>query len=475
MNHRLVLTLIVTLALNPMISQANATVPITEAVMAEGECSQGIELLDAQLILDVDPDKGRLKGRYTAVLKNPFAKPLAQACFVLNPGLKIDRIEIKGLKSLLKEPTQGASPLAYRLIPQQPFASDSSQQLSLQFSGPIIAQPKFGRILPDDVFLSSQSFFYPRFDRAQNRYCPLNLQIKVPQGYLPVPSGAKQFPVLSGDTYHASIETACGFRNEQGFDLASARYAVNETGPLRIYHRLGKQVSKAELVTMSAEFKDMFKALGDQFGPHTATHFNLVETNREDLGGMGKVNTVFLSDKYFGQAEKVAPAQYSFFKQQFGDPDRITKEFAFYRRTVLAHECAHLFINHFYDYDKPWFAEGLPEFTSLEALLATGHKSDVERKLAEYHQIWRQVPTRPLPAINQASLDSQLGYRVNYYGTPLALWVLRQNRRDTFNALWKAWLSDRNKALTYAYFKASFNLSPTESAYFEKAFEPKAF
>jgi len=474
MFHRFITTLgvsLLTLPQTPAIAQM--PIPIQEQSLAEGECSQGIELNQARLLLELDPQNGKLQGRYTATLQNPFSQPLAQACFVLNPGLKVERIEMSGLNSILKEPIDGDNPLAYRLIPQQPIAPGASQQLSMNFSGQIQSQAKFGRIQPDDVFLTAQSFYYPRFERAHRRYCPLDVHVKLPQGYLPVLSGTLQTPILSGETHQSNLETVCGFKNEHGFDLAAARYAVGGSGNIRVYHRPGKQMPAAELKTIAQELSETLAALKTQFGPHTASSFSLVETNREDLGGMGKANTVFLSDKYFGRPETAAPQQYVHFKQKFKDEAQVAEELAFYRRTVIAHEAAHLFVNHFYDYDKPWFAEGLPEFASLGVLETLGRKAYLERKLVDYRRLWQQIPNRPLPALNQAGLNSQLGYLANYQGTPLALWGLWQARGEGFWPSWKAWLAQRDRPLNYAGFKAHFKLNEAESARFEKGFEPE--
>jgi len=474
MLERFILSLVVLLLSMPLAPAfAQTPVPIQEQPLAEAECSQGLDLNQAQLVLSLDPESGKLQGRYTATLQNPANKPVAQACFALNPGLQIDSLELPGLRQILKEPADGNNPLAYRLIPHQPMAPGASQHLNLSFSGQIQSQAKFGRIQPDDVFLTAQSFYYPRFERAQRRDCQLDVQVRLPQGYLPVLSGTQAASVLSNGAHQAQLQTVCGFKNEQGFDLAAARYAVSESGNIRVYHRPAKQMSAAQLQTITQELSSALTALSSQFGQHTSGSFSLVETTREDLGGMGKANTVFLSDKYFGQPETVAPNQYDYFKQQLQDEARVTEEFSFYRRTVIAHEAAHLFVNYFYDYNLPWFAEGLPEFASLGALNTLGHKADLNRKLAEYRRIWQQIPNRPLPALNQASLGSQLGYLANYHGTPLALWSLWQARGESFWPTWKTWLAQRDKPLNYEGFKAHFKLSETESAIFEQGFEPE--
>lgn len=455
------------------VPEAQASVAIQEQALADGECSQGLELSDARLVLSLDPDSGKLQGIYTATLQNPFTKPVDHACFVLNPGIKLDSLELPGLRMVLKEPVQGDNPLAYRLQTEQAFAPGSSRQLSLSYSGQIQSPPKFGRIKADDIFLTAQSFFYPRFERAYRRYCPLDTLVRLPQGYLPVLSGAKHVPQLSGRGFGSSLETVCGFKNEHGFDLAAARYTVTQSDNLNIYHRPGKQLTESDLKGMAQELRETLSALGTQFGPHTASQFSLVESNREDLGGMGKTNTIFLSDKYFGKPETFAAGQFGYFKQLLKDDARVAEEFAFYRRTVMAHEGAHLFVNYFYDYDKPWFAEGLPEFASLGVLQTLGRKADLDRKLAEYRRIWQQVGKQPLPALNQAGLNSQLGYLANYQGTPLALWSLWQSRGEAFWPSWQQWLAARDKPLSYEGFKTHFQLTEAESSRFEKAFEPE--
>ncbi len=467
------LSLILPLSLPfPLPAQAQNPLAPKEQALAAGECQQGLELYKTRLNLEINPQTGQLQGTFSAELQNPYSKPITQSCLVLNAGLEIKSLSLPGLKQILKEPAQADTPVAYRLIANKPLAPGARQKLSLSYTGKIQGPPKFGRIQPEDVFLTAQSFFYPRFEKAWKRYCELDVQVTLPKGYLPVLSGALEPPRLNQGVYLAPLDTNCGFQSDHGFDLAAAPFQTHDQGAVRIYYRQNKSLSPAELQTLHQEFSATLEALNKQFGSHAATQFNLVENKREDLGGMAKVNTIFLSDKYFGKPATVAPNQYSYFKQVLKDESRVASEFDYYRRTVIAHEGAHLFVNYFFDYDKPWVAEGLPEFVSLGVLASQGNKTDLERKLAEYRRIWQQIPNRPLPALNQATLDTQIGSLSNYNGTPLALWNIWQARGDGFWPLWQSWLADHKKPLLYQSFKAHFQLSPSESAQFETGFDP---
>lgn len=445
-------------------------VPIRDMDMQAGECEESIELHQPQLSLHVEPATGMLTGDFQVTLVNPYTRPLSQACFVLNTGLTVENLEFEGLRELRREPPDREMPLAYRLIPEMPFAPGSRHLLQLRYWGKIAAQPKFGRIAPDNVFLTSQTFFYPRFERAYRRYCPMQVQAVLPEGYLPVLSGDRQMK-QDGPIYAAEIETVCGLRNEQGFDLAAARYKVFETEKLHIYHHPDK-LRPEQLQQLANEQLALIQTLGEQFGPHGIGRYQLVETNREDLGGMAKANTVFLSNKHFGDPKTVAPAQFDHFSKLPGGVAGVPAEFAFYRRGVLAHESAHLYVNHYYDLDKPWMTEGLPEFASLRALAAIGDKAGHDRKLADYRKTWAQIPNRPLPALNEARLEGQLHYLANYQGTPLLLWAMSQTRPD-FWPRWRDWFADRSKPLSYEGFKSHFKLTPAEAARFETAFEPE--
>jgi hypothetical protein len=459
----------------PAIS-AEVKIPIREQSLSAQDCLDTFVLSETQLSLSLNPSTGELRGDYQTILTNTSQEPLKQVCFVLNSGLKLTQMTISGVQEVLKEPAEGDAPLAYRLMPQTPFAPQSSHHLSLAYTGKVQAKSKFGHILPQDVFLTAQTFFYPRFEKALERFCPLQVKVKLPEAFVPVLSGARHVQIQStaptGEkTYQIGLESLCGLGNEQGFDLAAHDFQVFEAPNLKFYSARKKALNKTFFQPLTAEIQAILDVLAGQFGPHHEAPFQIVETLREDLGGMAKGNTIFLSDKYFGSPDSVAPQQYAYFKQQKGLAE-IDNEFRFYRQAVLAHEGAHLFFNLYYDYDQPWFAEGLPEFASLAVLKDLNEPAVVTRKLNEYCQVWKRNTQRPLPALNQARLSEQAGYLVNYYGTPLALWKMSLSRPD-FWLQWKKWLSLRDKALSYAQFSEYFKLSSAERALFELAFMPQ--
>lgn len=451
---------------------AQAAPSFAEKPLADGECAQALELDWTALEMGLDPNQGQISGEFQTVVQNFSQRPVAQICFALNPGLKIHKLELKGLDSAAKTPPDGTAPLIYRLKLKQPLAPHVTEHLKLSYRGPIQSAPKFGRVRPDDVFLTAQTSFYPRFERASQRRCPMELLLHVPKEYLAVASGS--MAEQKNGELHTALESICGTQNDFGFDLSAARYEYTVIPPVRIFHR--GRADARQIQEMGFRFKSLLQALEKQFGTHSFARFNLVETNREDLGGMAKTNTVFLSDKYFGSPEKVAPAQFAYFKQLLGDAAQVGAEFGFYQRSVMAHEMAHLFVNYFYDYDQPWAAEGLPEFAGLTALASTGPRADVERKLKAYRQVWeqtrQQMPKQALPALNQAQLDDPLGYSVNYQGTPLVLYNLSQSHGESFWKNWRGWLGDRQHGLLYQNLKSRLQLSPAEAAQFETAFDP---
>lgn len=453
-------------------SPVQAAPDFAEKPLADGECAQAVDLDWTALEMGFDPDQGLIDGEFQTVVQNLSHQPVAQICFALNPGLKIRKLALKGLDSAAKTPPEGASPLVYRLKLKPPLAPHLTQQLKLSYSGPIQSAPKFGRIRPDDVFLTAQTGFYPRFERASQRRCPMELLLHVPKDYRAVASGS--MAEQKNGEIHTALESICGTQNDFGFDLSAARYAYTVIPPVRIFHR-GRADAK-QLQEMGFRFKSLLQALEKQFGTHSFARFNLVETHREDLGGMAKTNTVFLSDKYFGPPDKVAPAQFAYFKQLLGDAAQAGAEFGFYQRSVMAHEMAHLFVNYFYDYDQPWAAEGLPEFAGLTALASLGQRADAERKLKAYRQVWeqtrQQMPQQSLPPLNQARLDDPLGYLVNYQGTPLLLYSLSQSHGESFWKTWRGWLADRQHPLLYQNLKSWLKLTPAEAAQFETAFDP---
>lgn len=299
--------------------------------------------------------------------------------------------------------------------------------------------------------------------------------MKLPPGYLPVASGLRQKPQNSPTGFVLSPEGLCGLRNEDGIDLIAAPFQVRENAWLRLYERpttTDSALSPERFKQLSGEFASLLTALEKQFGEHDFVNFQVVAVPRDDLGGMAKHNTVFLSDKYFGEPAEVAPQAWAYFRQHTGSDGGAEAEFNFYRRTVLAHESAHLFLNRF-DGDSPWMAEGLAEFTGVASLLISEQTEVAQRRLAEHRASWQPTPPQTLPGLNQAALNSADGYRVNYQGTPLVLWELAQRRGDAFWPIWRDWLSDRSQTqLRYADFQTRFQLSTSESAWFEQAFAP---
>lgn len=359
---------------------------IFERPFTASDCLQSVDLSETRLQLQIDPETGRLNGSYSSLLYNRSAQALNAPCFVLNSGLELESVAQPALESLHRETRQGNNPLLYRAQLKRPLAPGASLRLQLHYGGSIQATPKFGRIQPQDVLLTAQSFFYPRFERGTQRMCPLALTVNLPKTYLPVASGTRQKPQTSPAGFVLSPEGLCGLRNEDGIDLIAAPFQLRENAWLRLYERPATPVqalSPQRFARLSGEFASLLSALEKQFGEHDFVSFQLVATPRDDLGGMAKHNTVFLSEKHFGEPAEVTPQAWAHFTQKTGSESAAEAEFDFYRRTVLAHESAHLFLNRL-DGDSPWMAEGLAEFTGLASLLISEQAPVAQRRLAEH-------------------------------------------------------------------------------------------
>ncbi|MGV3524081.1 MAG: hypothetical protein ACO1RX_07650 [Candidatus Sericytochromatia bacterium] len=454
---------------------AQSAPALHERPFTASDCRQGVDLSETRLQLKIDPETGRLDGSYSSLLHNRSDQALSAPCFVLNPGLELQAIAQPLLESLEREPPQGNNPLLYRAQLKRPLAPGASLRLQLHYAGTLQATPKFGRIQPEDILLTAQSFFYPRFERGTQRACPVALTVSLPKAYLPVASGTRQKAQTSPAGFVLSPEGLCGLRNEDGIDLIAAPFQLRENAWLRLYERPAtpdQALSSQRFARLSGEFASLLSALEKQFGEHDFVSFQLVATPRDDLGGMAKHNTVFLSEKHFGEPAKVAPQAWAYFTQRTGSESAAEAEFDFYRRTVLAHESAHLFLNRL-DGDSPWMAKGLAEFTGVASLLISEQADVAQRRLAEHRGSWRNAQPEGLPALNDAQLNSESGYRVNYQGTPLVFWEMAQRRGDAFWPLWRDWLSERRSGpLRYTDFKAHFQLNARESAWFEQAFAP---
>lgn len=440
----------------------------------DNDYKEQFNLISGNLALEIMPDSGTLKGSADYLIENPENRPADKIFFGLNPGLEIKKAVISNdfIKSINRENINGDSPLGYLVYPQKAIPPKGQISLRIEFQGKIAANYKFGRIMENDIFLSSGSFFYPRFEINSLRKSQLNVSFTVPAGYIPVTQAdnlkAENLPdgkvLFKGKVFNIN-----GLNNDQGINLACAKYQKTGKENLEIYY-LGKPDPEFMDYMQNFEEKTII-SLKRLFGSHDYHKFIIAEVARDDIGGMGSGNVIFLSDKNFGNHQVKSVNHYKYFKAKLHDEILVKNEFRYYLRNVLAHESVHLFFNYFYTYNKPWFAEGFPEFLSLLALEEAGDKGDINRKLSEYRQALKVVKNNnPIP-LNKAELNDPTGYLLNYWGTPLVLYRVRKERGEDFgHQLFKA-LEKKPGSITYEEIVKTFDLSLEEKNNFEKGFD----
>lgn len=348
-----------------LVNNKQLSFPIIERELNESDFSEKTDILAGSLNLEIQPENNSLKGEIKYLLKNTAHSGLNKILFVLNSGLKINKINLEGaeIKELIKEKTSEGEPVAYVIYLNKPGTINQNIKMEIEYQGSIISNYKFGRILDNDVFLSSKSFFYPRLEKLEQKTSDFELKISVPDNYTVI-SQSDNFHKENKNgkkIFRSKLKHYNGIDNENGLYLSAARYKEYKKENINIFY-LESDNQQLEYI---ADFeKKSLKSLSEVFGKHKSQRFNIVQVNRDDLGGMATVNTIFLSGKHF-LISKNDP-QYTYFKKAFEDEKKIMDEYRYYLRNVLAHESVHLFFNNVYDYDKAWFIGG--RFSELRLL-----------------------------------------------------------------------------------------------------------
>jgi hypothetical protein len=435
----------------------------------EKDTSSSCDLISGDISLEFNIEKESLSGKGNFIIENTNKNPISSTFFVLNSGLSINEISITGssISETIKEKITDNSPVGYVIYFDKPIKQNQKVNLGISYKGNLLSKYKFGRIKDNDIFLTSQTYFYPRFEKINTKFSKISLKVSVPNDYIPVTQSDK---ILNDNNlYSFEINNINGLKNDNGFSLAIAKYKLYKQMNLSIYY---KDETDSKLLKYISDFEvKSLSTLEELFGKHDYKNFNIAEVNRDDLGGMASANTIFLSNKNFGDYINKSKSQYDYFKSLNKNDEEIKQEYLYYLRNVLAHESVHLFFNYFFSYDKPWFAEGFPEFISLKVLSQNIDKNDINRKLYEYDKNITSLKKDKLPSLNNAFLNTNEGYFINYWGTPLVFNKLVQKYPEDFDKNIKKFLNRNKSDLTYNYFKEVFNLDKTFLDVFEKEFK----
>lgn len=451
----------------------------TERELNETDFVEKIDLISGDINIEFFTDQEKIVASTNLVLKNSTNKEISKVFFILNSGLNIENIEINNskIKEVIKEKSNETDPLGYVIFLENPLLPNKSVNLKINYSGKIFSKYKFGRIKENDIFLTSQTFFYPRFEKSQKVMSNISLNVTVPNEYTVI-SQSEDFNLKKQGNkliFSSNINNLNGLNNDNGINLASAKYNVYKSNNISIYYR--DKTDKSLLEYMTKFETSAISSLTNIFGKHDYKKFNIVEVNREDLGGMATSNTIFISDKNFGDYKNKSKLHYEYFKKQNNnDENKVNDDFKYYLRNTLAHESSHLFFNYFYTYDSPWFGEGFPEFISLKILDDFGVNNDLKRKIEDYEKSINSLKDNVLPPLNEAFLNSSAGYILNYYGTPLTIYKIWESQGNNFWTKLNSLLKDDfylGKTITYNDFKNKFELQNDITSIFEKEFKYK--
>ncbi|MFN4152984.1 MAG: hypothetical protein ACK4IX_18715, partial [Candidatus Sericytochromatia bacterium] len=217
----------------PTLSKLN----LFERELNEKDTSSSCDIIYGDISLDFNIEKEFLSGKANFVIENTNKTPISSTFFVLNSGLSINELSITGasISETIKEKTTDDSPVGYVIYFDKPIKQNQKVNLGISYKGNIISKYKFGRIKDNDIFLTSQTYFYPRFEKVNTKFSKINLKVSTPKDYIPVTQSDK----TSNDNnlYSFEINNLNGLKNDNGFNLAIAKYNLYKKDNLSIYYK----------------------------------------------------------------------------------------------------------------------------------------------------------------------------------------------------------------------------------------------